>query len=295
MDKTIYRLPEIKKIIAEQKYKFCSLFDMDGNTLCTYNSIKKGVPAPKSLQNKLEEIETRCKRLAPGVYVLVCKAVYGSNSIGDKFYLGVGQFDPTILNDAPTFRETKKTMAEPETKKEKMNLLSVEKAMDHLEEIANLKAENASLRAENKRLQDELDSIEEDQGMDEGESKNDLAAMFKDLIPTISPLADKYFELQEKKMGLEQAKFLHESGYIIPGAKRSTQTNGSQVKMQNKSHKEIPQPGAEGWEEFINYLLNLDENNFETVMQQLEANQPEIYEAACAEVYEEGEEGSNAV
>jgi len=290
MDTTIYRLPQIKKIIEEQKYKFCSLFDLNGNTLVTYNSIKGG---NKNLQTKLQEIETRAKRLTPGVYVLVCKGVYGSNTIGDKFYLGIGDFDPTILNTAPSFPESKKPLNEPENKKTKdtQHLLSIESAMDNLKELADLRAENARLTAENERLNEELDELEQAEPLTES-STSGLQETIKSIIPMLDPLADKYFSLEEKKLNFNQTKFLHENGYEIPGLKKTnaaTKPNGHVNRSNNK--KEVPQPGAEGWDDYINTLLQLEEEPFNEHLAQLEQNAPDIYDAVCAEVFEEGEEG----
>jgi hypothetical protein len=287
-DKKIYKFPEIEEIIAEQKYKYCRLTDLAGEVLVPYNSIKK------PLKGKLEEIKTRIKRLPPGVYCIMCNVTYGTHAKADKYYLGIGKYDPTALNDAPVLIEKKETLRERNTSPDK--LLSIEQALDNMRELAELKAENARLKAENENLKAEILQLEEDYEDGEedslGETTNGLASMFKDLLPVVEPLADRYFKLEEQKLNFQQAKFLSQNGYELPNFKKK---NGAtqQVNGAPKKEKQLPEAGTPEFENFIAELCNLSDSDFENAMKQLEENTPqEYYSAICERVYDESEEGS---
>lgn len=278
MEKQIYKFPEIEQIIDEQKYKYCSLENYSGETLIPWNSIK----AP--LKKRIEEIRTRIKRLPAGIYAVNCKTVYGTHAKGDRYYFTIGKVRAEDLQESKSPIVTERVIEKSSDK------LSVEKALENFETIAELKSENARLRAKVEQLEREIEELEtelEDPENLQDSEPNGLEKMFKELIPVIDPIATKYFELEEKKLNFNQAKFLSENGYEIPGMKKR---NGSprQSPQVNKT-REIPQPGAEGWNEYIDYLLELDEQTFITHLEQVREADPALCEAIENEVYQEDE------
>jgi len=293
MDKTIYKLPELEKIIKEQKYRFCSLLNLEGETVVPFNTIK----GQHTITSKLKEINTRVKRLPAGVYCMLCKDVYGSGIAGDKYYVGIGKYDPNSLGEISTIQDKKTYYEKSPVKTSSEKLLSIEQAMDNLRELSDVKSENARLKAENERLKEEnaelLEELEEEPEEEESSLSDGftgIANTFKEMLPALEPLAEKFFSIKEKELSLKQAKFMAENGYEIPGMKKAV--NGARkVKEQvQEQPEEVPEIGGNGWAQYINVLCNMEEAQFNQHLEQLKQHAPETYEAVCKEVYTEEEE-----
>lgn len=290
MDKTIYTFDEVRDIIKEQKYNFCSLFDLEGNSVVAYNSIRG---QQKSLPKKLEEIERRLTRIPDGVYYVMCKEVYGKYARGEKMYIGVGKYDASVLNSQPDNTNKKLSEDKPIMRSEK--LLSIETAMENMRELSDVKAENARLTEENRQLKAIIAEMEEEEPEEEEsslkETTNGLADMFKNLMPIIEPLAQKHYALKEQALNMQKVKFLHENGYEIPGIRKASgNPRPKREERPSNEPKEIPRPGATGWAEYIHAVVRMDEDTFNQHMKQLEEHDTELYEAVCKEVYNEEEE-----
>jgi hypothetical protein len=282
-DKTIYKFPALVKLINEIGYKHCKLTDTNGDAIIPYN------PIHKPLAPKLKEIEKRLKHLAPGVYCISCQTRYGTKSATDHYYLGIGKYDPTQLNEGhsmPTNREREREPLREKVAPEK--LLSIEQAMENMRELAELKGKVARLEAENESLREELEEYEEDEELEEGENGKGLPGFIGEAIKSLEPAIDKYFDLREREQKFKETKFLHEGGYEVPGLKKKV--NGNANRNGSAKQKPVPRPGEEGWNEYIEYLLELDDATFKSHMEQLEAHDPELYQAVYDETIEEGEE-----
>jgi len=58
----------------------------------------------------------------------------------------------------------------------------------------------------------------------------------------------------------------------------------------NGAQREIPKPGTAEWAEYVQTVIMMDPETFDTHMSQLEQHAPEVHTALCAEVYEDSEE-----
>jgi len=289
-DKTIYTLNQIEEIIREQKYKYCNLTDITGETISPYNSIN--TPIAK----KLADIKLKMKRQPDGVYCITCKTVYGTNAKGDKFYLGKGK-QPKTLSEEPV------TIKEPVTpigkgKKDSEHLLSLENFTENIQELAELRGKVMGLEAENKRLREENADLlaeldeEPEEGVSEIGGLQGFGNVMKEVVLSAEPILDRYFNIEERKLRLAETKLLAENGYEISGAKKiSGAGKVKQIARGANDPVQLPAINGEGWDEYIDHVLNLPEDKFNAHLKQLQELDQDYYNAVCAEVFTEEEEG----
>lgn len=278
MDKKVYTWAQIKDLIKDQDYKHIKLSTLDGEKLVSYNAINL---KQKGLEAKLKEIEKRMKLLEDGIYVVTCQTKYGNTSPQVSHYLGIGAYDKSVIDKTPPANLRENFQQQQPTKTEK--LLSVDSALDNVRTIADLQAKVARLEdkitrleEENAELEAELDEMESG-GMSEGDNNP-----FKGVLEGLLPVADRYFDMEERKQKFKEGKFLHDAGYEIPGLKRGAR-NGTPSRREVSKRKEIPEPGAPGWQEYIDSLDALADKEFNLHLSQLRENAPEIYDAVCEE------------
>lgn len=287
-DKTVYKLQDIREIIKEQGYKYCNLTDLTGEVIVPYNSIKSPI------SKKLDEINNRMKRQPDGVYCITCKVTYGTNSKGDKYYLGKGKVPKTLSEENIPSQEKEPPVRKNGKENNSEHLLSLENFTETMRELAELKAKVSTLENENRRLKDDLENVEEyddeEEGMDENTTLQGFGQIAKDLTLALEPVADRYFKNEERKLRLKEMQFLAEQGYEIPGAKRAVKSNGRAIRNGNPEPQQLPEVNGEGWEEYITHVLNLPEPDFIRHMEQLKAHDEDYYNAVCEEVYESEEE-----
>jgi len=281
MEKTLHKFPEIEEIIREQGYKFVCVYNSADEVVIPYNSIKNN-----GLKKKIDEIRTRIKRLPPGLYSLNAKTVYNSNAKGDRYYFAVGKVRPEDLAENPGSKVVERIIEKSSSDK-----LSIDNALENYKEIATLRSENARLKMEVEKLKDEISDLEDE--LDNPETMGDptesgLGKLFKESIPIFETLTEKYFNMEEKKLNFSQVKLLADNGYEIPGAKKIKQQQQPQPNQQQQQ-KEIPRPGSPDWNEYISYLLELDEETFNAHLLQVRENDLELYHAIEREVFTEDE------
>ena len=179
------------------------------------------------------------------------------------------------------------------TKEEKTteNLLSLDTAVKNITESANLKAENEVLKQRVKELEiknaellAELD--EEPENLEEQNAPAPFANWIQTILPTLSPLADEYFKLQNRKIQLEEAKVMTK---YKPPFKRNTPTPKQPEKM-NLPNIQSP----EELENFYNYLDSLNDDKFNEVLNTLEHNAPELADLVKNEFFEQDEENNES-
>jgi exonuclease VII small subunit len=287
---------EFETDFKNQDLKHVKLTDQSGNALVSFNA--KMNAGKGSLSAKLQEIKKRLSVAEDGIYILVGQHRFGKGVSPIYFYYA--------KNVNPDIENFKPTMAEPKNNSNNDNLLSLETAVENIKESSNLKAENLFLKKENENykeqiaelkktieeLENQVESLQESiETLEDGEvetqngSLSDIGKLFENIAPALMPLADKYFELKEKKLNFDQAKFLHENGYELPGAKKVKQF----TRPRPQTKKEIPQPGQPGWDEFISDLNQLSDEELNQALESFK-NYPDLVSAIEQELFEEEEE-----
>jgi hypothetical protein len=193
----IFTIKDVERLINEQNYKFCGLFDQSGKTIIPFNPNGKLVYPLE----KLKEIENRINSeiLPDGYYTIKCKtSVRMSNA--DNFVIYKGNLSETDKQPV-TPLIVEKPIFQPE-------VLTYEGALKLQIELERLKLENASLKKEIENLNDQLSEIDEATVLNDSEnSKNEMFQNAKTFLSEamgfVAPLLDKHFELKEKALGLK--------------------------------------------------------------------------------------------
>lgn len=281
MDKEVRKFKEAHALICEQGFKHVKLLDLEGGVLVPGN-------APKTpIGPKLKEIEKRLAKLPDGIYCLQAQDNYGVHYKPYKYYVGKGKYNPADLSeedDAP--KKNGKKLVE----KNGDHVLSYEAALKHIEDKKELEKQNELLKMQLAELTQKvanLESGELDEEEDEEENFTDAAGgWLKEIIPSVIPVLDRHYDLEEKKLKFRTAKYMAENGLLPQQNGRSYKIAGKQPKEEKR---EVPEVGSEEWGDFIAWIQQLEETDFNNFMAQLKVADTATYEAVCKEVYEDGE------
>lgn len=280
MDKTIKKFNECMTEIRNQEWKYCALLDVDHDIIISGNK----QTGKSTIEPKLKEIERKYKNLPDGIYCLICSNGYGNKFKKTNYYFGKGKFDAKELKEPEPAPIKNK---EVEHKEEK-NALSFQQAIDNVKTIEELKNMNKLLCERLDRIEKEKAELEHELSEEPESSMADfgasIASWLKEATPTLVPVLDRYFDLQKQKQEFNQMKFLAEKGFEIPGMKRIERPI---AETKNKVEvKEIPAPGTPDWLQFVSYVMQMPEKDFEPFMDKMEAERPEIFKALEEIVYE---------
>lgn len=203
-----YSIQELKKISQEQGYKICSLENAQGEKIQPFN-----VPTKTTLVKHLDTITNRLKTdLYPdGLYYIVLNTYVANSKNSKKFPIVKGILNPEEL----------KEQTKPVTTiiQQSHDVLSWESALKLHHELTELKSEVKRLEYENNLLQQQLEEMEtESEGLNDAPGSNILSYL-KETIPSLMPILDKHFELQERKLNLEELK-INKGTYTPPQPKK---------------------------------------------------------------------------
>jgi len=190
---------ELKRIQAEQNYRYMGLFDAAEKQLIPFN------PNKVDVSTRLREIETRLisPGLIDGYYFVKCKNSAGKNVQPDTYTIYKG---PKLSEGAPP----PAPVIEPA--KFQPEVLTYESALKLQVEVATLKIENEALKRENAALIEEISELQKESEtvLSENEATNGVwenaKTFLNELVQIGAPLLDKHFELKEKALTLEAMK-----------------------------------------------------------------------------------------
>lgn len=263
-------LNKVEKKILSLGCKFLRLQTLDGSPVVSFNMVGK------PWKPKFTEIVRRMPTLPDGIYNFQCQDNISKGAFSHSVLYGKGKFEP--LSENPPVKQLAEIRSESP-------LLSVESAMENVKASANALAENSFLKQENERLKKDLADcntklealkyLEEEE--EETEEPSAGLSWLKETVPALLPLADRFFEMEEKKLALQEKKFLHEKGYEIPGVQKRKETNA------------LPPIGSPDFARLVEEITNLPDEKFDFVMKQLQTQSPAHYNAILPLVWEEEE------
>lgn len=287
---------DLERAVKSGDFKHVKLQDSDGGDLVSFNSNVNKI----SFADNLKKIQKKITAMDDGLFIVLCQHRFGKGVTPQKFLFGKGSY---TLSEEKPHQEEKHVEPALSVKSALENVEKSSKAMaenDYLKkELSELKAkfevleekykkEISELTAEIDDLNDTIETLEEGEGESSGgDGMKTMADFLKETVPSVLPALDRYFDLKEKKLNLEQTKFLAENGYEIPTLKKIQKTNGHK-KVHVK--KQLPQPGEEGWDELISEIEVLDDTQFWNALNEIKAVDESIYEALYNELIEEAEE-----
>lgn len=148
---------------------------------------------------------------------------------------------------------------------------SMSEALKDAREVAELRSENKRLNEELNRLTiqlDELKSLKEEKPLEEGAlSLGALGNFAKEILPQFLPLADRYFELAEKKIAL-QAMQLNAGPKQVPQQQRP--------KKQHPFRPIWNLTDTEKTEKYLTWLESIPQQIFDQELNFLQTNYPDL-------------------
>lgn len=261
-----YTINNLKQISKEQGYKLAALENSQGERLQSFNNLKT------KIDTHLNTITSRLKsELYPdGVYYVCMAQSINKTKAPDKYPVVKGQLKPEHL------AEHKPVVTVIEKQE---NVLTWESALAMQKQISDLQGQVTQLKFENNLLQSELDNLDDDDnsGLNEGNEVKAPNSFLSETIPSMLPILDRYFDLEEKKLNLQQLKFQQKQRPASP--LRKPITVGSQEHLNIIEH----------------YYNTKQEGKLDAELDKLEAANEELYKQVCVKlgIVDEEEEEQN--
>lgn len=190
----IYSIEDLRRIQAEQNYRYIGLFDYNGAQIIPFN------PNKVTNETRLREIETRLisQGLPDGYYLVKCKNSTGKSVKTDDYTFYKGDKLSDMPPPSPVVIQAPAPVTSPE-------VLTYESALKLQVDLEKLRLENASLKRElDQARQDlaEMETLSEENKETSGMWDN-AKSFLSELVSVGAPLLDKHFELREKQLALK--------------------------------------------------------------------------------------------
>lgn len=259
-----YSIAEIKKIASEQGYKLCALEDSNGKRLQPYNTYKVDV------KKQLDIITTRLKSelFADGIYYCCLSQTINKSKNPDKYPIAKGVVK---LNESQQNIQTPVYIQNPVE-----NVLSWESALKFQSEIAELKSRVRELELENNMLSAQLEEAENEIPLSDEGKENSTLTFLKETLPSVVPMLDRYFDLEEKKLNLIGLK-----NKVEPKPQHSRTTERKEIIVGSQDHLNI-----------IEFYFNKDKHQeLDRELDKLQEYDENLYIQVCNKLGIELEEG----
>lgn len=244
----IYKFPELKALATEQGYKLAALEDSQGKRIQPFNK-----PTIK-IEKQFSTIQNRLKNnLFPeGVYYVLLAHNINRAKEPDRYTIAKGRVKNEAQIQTPNLSERKESAPA---------VLTYDSALKMQKEIAELQSEKRTLMNEKASLEARIRVLEEELSQPLEEQTSGIKTFIEEGMPSVMPIIDRYFDVQEKKLALEEKRLsLHDRvnkkekpqfKRLIPGSKEhltlieTLYNNGNDEKMNaeldklEKANKEL--------------------------------------------------------
>lgn len=272
-----YTFAQLKTLVKDQGYKMAALTNQQGEKIVPFNTYKK---TATNLDAQFQTIQTRLKsdKYPDGVYFVLLTYNIRESGNPHSYPITKGRVSAEELIETE-----KKITSSPVTIIEKANsVLSWESAVQMNKQIAELKAQITQLTFENAQHQKTINEMQtqEPEGLSEAEPTNNILKFLSEAMPTFTPLADRFFDLENRKLDLKQMQLQKKNS---PPAKQAAErkpiTVGSQEHMTIIEH----------------YFNKDDDDKLNDELDKLEAFDKDLYKQVIDKLgmndQEEGGEG----
>jgi hypothetical protein len=262
-----YTIKQVEDLMKD--YMLVKIEDLNGKKIIPFNNPKKDIKT-----HWKDCIKRFNSQIIPDGYYYFCfsQSIRSCNE-PDKFLVAKG--NPGTSAAVPI----QNPLANQPQQNAKDQLLTVTAALDYITQIANLKNDVTRLELEVQRLKDEnavlnaeLEELDRE-GLSENKQSG-VAEYLKETGPSILSALDRFFELQEKRINLDEKK-------LDRGVYDKKSEPDKKVQRRIKSIET-------GSEAHIAYIKKLyaDQNGeqLDKELDKLEAANPEVYEQICQEL-----------
>lgn len=236
---------DIEKIISDNQYKYLELISRN-KKYGGYNA------TPKDLKNKINQVKKFLDNLPDDIYFINFKI----SPRGDVFTY---QF---IKGNPPTLQEnTNNNTPAP---------IIYNNPLEKFQTLDEWKRQEKKISELEKEL--ELYKFKEgiknslNESGDQNNTKNAFIGFAETVLPSVMPVLDKFFTLQEKKLNIEELKVKNQN---IPV---KNQTVPKLLKIES-----IPAPDQEQYNNFLTYFNSLNDVQADKLLSELEIKRPEVY------------------
>jgi len=263
-----YTPTEIKAAVKQQNYKTAALENNKGERIQNFNSTKTS-----NINKHLDLIHKRLQSeiFDDGIYYILMATSIVNQKKPDRYPIIKGKFNNKMLND--NAQQAPIIVQSPS-----QDVLSWEAALNYQNKISELTSEVNRLKLELNNantLLEEYEEEEESRGLSDTSTTGSLMEYLKEIVPSILPMADRYFDIEEKKLNVRQQ-----------ATKRPTPQNIKPIITGSFQHLALIEQyyNAGHDEKFNNELDKLEEFN------------TDLYKQVCAKFgieIDETEEGTN--
>jgi len=243
---------EIDQVIKSGQYKYIELIAA-GKKYGGYNQ------TPAKLKAKIESIKKFLETFGAGIYTLNFKINPGGDVFTYNYYKG--NFSEDNITPAPVYQ------AIPITPPlEKFQTLDEWKKQE--QRINELEQQLAILKITNELKQPMAEPAEPE--------KNIFLGFAENILPSFMPVIDKYFTIKDRELAIKEQR----------NNQIKTTKVKAPIKIKTNNYRPVPEIGAPEFINYINYFLQLDENNAERELDFLEQNNETIYKYIISNYYE---------
>lgn len=240
------KLNEIEKIVKKNKFAFVSLADRNGTQIVPYNN------QARPLADRLSEIKNLADSLPDDYYVLRAKHYNNRNAHVHEFIVQI--------------REPEKS----ENGQVQIIHVPVKESSTHVatdvrtyQEALQDKQRIAELESTVQRLQDQLAEYEAAMDDEQALAEPSMGGL-QEVVAPFMPLIEKYLEIQEKKVNLQQQQL--------------------QPRRMQQQRQDPMQALVEQW---VNYLNTLEDEQFHAKLEEMKQVNPELYNIVYPIVWDE--------
>ncbi len=256
-----YTIKQLKTLATQQGYKLAALENSKGERVQPFNKINI------ALNKQLDTITNRLTSdlFEDGLYYVLLSQSISKSKNADRYPIVKGKLSPDDLKEHTTPVNIIHTTPAQE-------VLTYEAALNYQQQISDLKNEINLLKLERTSLQEQLQEALDENELSEptAPSENMMQTFLKEALPSVTPILDRYFDLEEKKLNLAQLK---------AGKKPDGYIDRSQIRVKKK----IPiVTGTQQHLELIEmYYKQNNDDKLGVELDKLEAHDFELYKKVC--------------
>lgn len=266
-----YSIKQLKSIATQQGYKLAALENSKGERIQPFNKMTVAI-------NK--QLDTITNRLTAdlfddGVYYVLMAQNINKSKSADRYPTVKGKLNPDDLKEPIQTQPI--TIVHPA-----QEVLTYEAALNYQQTISDLKNEIALLKLERTSLQEQLqEALDENELSGEEMKSSNFQTFLKEALPSVTPILDRYFDLEEKKLNLLQLK--QERKPLQRTNSREQHKKVIPIKTGSQQHLELIE---------LYYNKKMDDK-LSTELDKLEDFDFELYKQVCDKLGIEIEEEDN--
>jgi hypothetical protein len=257
-----YTIKQLKTLATQQGYKLAALENSKSERVQPFNKINI------ALNKQLDTITNRLTSdlFEDGLYYVLLSQSISKSKNADRYPIVKGKLSPDDLKDATTPVNIIHTTPAQE-------VLTYEAALAYQQTISDLKNEINLLKLERTSLQEQLQEALDENELSEptAPSENMMQTFLKETMPSVMPVLDRYFDLEEKKLNLLELKAGKKPMQRSNNVQRPQPEKRIQIVTGSQQHLELIE---------IYYKKNQDDK-LGLELDKLEAHDFELYKNVC--------------